>query len=182
VTGGQAGRLNEYQGGSQGKDADMLLDNKGPILRPGEGTWLPVSPHQVRVVYREAGSTYSLVEWVAPPAVPGPPAHIHQVTDEAFFVLDGRFGFLVGNDTVDGPPGAFVRGPKGVIHTYWNQGATPARLLIVISPPGFEGYFEELSEGLAAAGDSQEESMSVRQRLSAKYDIEVVGPPRHAEG
>jgi hypothetical protein len=108
--------------------------------------------------------------------------HVHQVTDEAFFVLDGRFGFQVGNDTVDGPPGAFVRGPKGLVHTYWNQGATAARLLIVISPPGFESYFEELSAGLAAAGDSQEESMRVRQRLSSRYDIEVVGPPRQAEG
>lgn len=160
----------------------MLRDNKGLIIRPGEGTLLPVGPHQVRLVYREAGSPYSLVEWVAPPAVPGPPLHIHQVTDEAFFVLDGRFGFQVGDDTVDGHPGAFVRGPRGLAHTYWNQGATPSRLLIVISPPGFESYFEELSEGLAAAGDAQEASMRARQRLSGRYDIEVVGPPRQAEG
>ena len=53
-------------------------------------------------------------------------------------------------------------------------------MLITISPPGFERYFEELAEGLAAAGDDEEEAMSVRKALSVKYDIEVVGPPRQA--
>ena len=107
--------------------------------------------------------------------------HVHHVTDEAFYVLDGTFGFQAGDDTVDGPTGAFVHVPKGLAHTYWNQGARPARLLIVISPSGFESYFEELSKGLATAGDSPEEAIRVRQRLSATYDIEVVGPPRQAE-
>ena len=45
---------------------------------------------------------------------------------------------------------------------------------------GFERYFEELAEGLEAAGDDEQASMSVRKALSEKYDIEVVGPPRQA--
>ena len=65
-------------------------------------------------------------------------------------------------------------------HAYWNQGATPARMLITMSPPGFERYFEELAEGLAAVGDDEEGAMSVRKALSEKHDIEVVGPPREA--
>jgi len=69
---------------------------------------------------------------------------------------------------------------KGLEHAYWNEGATPARILITISPPGFERYFEDLAEGLAAAGDDEEEVMSVRKALSEKYDMEVIGPPRQA--
>ena len=160
----------------------MVIGKKGMVLGPGGGKTLPLGPHQIRFVYREAGSPYALIEWMAPPAVPGPPLHVHWVTDEAFYVLGGTFGFQAGDETVDGPPGAFVLIPKGLAHTYWNQGSTPARVLILISPPGFESYFEDLSEGLAASGDSQEEAMRVRQRLSAKHDIEVVGPPRQAEG
>jgi hypothetical protein len=53
-------------------------------------------------------------------------------------------------------------------------------LLSTVSPPGFEGYFEELAEGLAAAGDDEEAARSLREELSEKYDIEVVGPPRRA--
>jgi hypothetical protein len=53
-------------------------------------------------------------------------------------------------------------------------------MLITISPPGFERYFGELADGLAAAGDNAEAAMSVRKALSEKYDIEVVSPPRRA--
>ena len=69
---------------------------------------------------------------------------------------------------------------RGIEHAYWNQGTTPAKMLITISPPGFERYFEELADGLAEAGDDAEAAMSVRKALSEKYDIGVVGPPRQA--
>jgi hypothetical protein len=58
--------------------------------------------------------------------------------------------------------------PKGVVHAFWNQGPSPARMLVMMSPPGFERYLEELAEGLATVGTSE------------KHDIEVVGPPRQA--
>jgi hypothetical protein len=54
-------------------------------------------------------------------------------------------------------------------------------MLITMSPPGFERYFEELAEGLEAVGDDEEGAMSLRKALSEKHDIEVVGPPRQAE-
>ena len=72
--------------------------------------------------------------------------------------------------------------PRGLEHAYWNEGTTPAKMLITISPPGFEQYFEELADGLVAVGDDLEAAMSLRKALSEKYDIEVVGPPRQAAG
>jgi uncharacterized cupin superfamily protein len=117
---------------------------------------------------------------LAPPAIPGPPLHVHRVTDEGFYVVEGMFGFQAGEQTLDGPSGAHVFIARGLAHTFWNQGPAAAKLLIVISPPGFEQYFAELSEGLAAAGDSEDAGLRVRQALSAKYDIQVVGPPRQA--
>ena len=101
-------------------------------------------------------------------------------TDEAFYVLEGTFGFQVGEHTVEGSAGTFVSAPKGTKHAFWNQGATPARMLVTMSPPGFWRYLKELAEGLAAAGDDAEAAMSLRERLSKEYDIEVVGPPRRA--
>ncbi len=149
-------------------------------LLPGVGKTVALGGHTVRFLHRAANSGYSLIEWMAPPAIPGPPPHIHRVTDEGFYVLEGAFGFQAGERTIHGPSGTYVFIPRGLVHTYWNQGPTPARLLILISPPGFEQYFEELSEGLAATGDSTEAAMRIRKALSAKYDIEVMGPPRQA--
>ena len=87
---------------------------------------------------------------------------------------------LAGERTFRGGAGAFVFAPQGLEHTYWNEGQTPSKMLITISPPGFERYFEELAEGLEAAGDDEQAALRVRKALSEKYDIEVVGPPRQA--
>jgi hypothetical protein len=53
-------------------------------------------------------------------------------------------------------------------------------MLLMMSPPGFERYLEELAEGLATVGDSEEAAMELRRTLSEKHDIEIVGPPRKA--
>jgi hypothetical protein len=53
-------------------------------------------------------------------------------------------------------------------------------LLSTVSPSGFERYFEELAEGLAAAGEDTRAAASLRNVLSKKHNIEVVGPPRQA--
>jgi hypothetical protein len=81
---------------------------------------------------------------------------------------------------LEAPAATFVFVPRGEEHAFWNGGATEARLLSSVSPAGFEGYFEELAEGLAAAGGDAEAAASFRKELSEKYDIEVLGPPRQA--
>lgn len=160
----------------------MALDEGSIVLLPGAGKSVRLPGQEITFVYRRPDGVYSLVEWVAAPGIPGTPLHVHRITDEAFYVLDGTFGFQVGERTVEGTAGAFFYVPKGLEHAFWNQGLTPAKMLITMSPPGFERYFEELAEGLAAVGDDAEAAMSVRKALSEKYDIEVVGPPRQATG
>lgn len=129
-------------------------------------------------VHPDPAEAYALIDWITPPGLPSPPLHIHRVTDEAFYVLEGTFGFQADEDTIEGSAGAFVFIPRGRKHTYWNQGSVPARVLIVLCPSGFERSFEELAEGLAVVGERPEEAMSLRKALSQRYDIEVVGPPR----
>ena len=86
----------------------------------------------------------------------------------------------MGERALEAPAGTFVFVPKGLEHAFRNGGTTEARLLSTVSPPGFEGYFEELAEELAAAGDDAEAARSLREELSEKYDIEVIGPPMRA--
>jgi mannose-6-phosphate isomerase-like protein (cupin superfamily) len=129
-------------------------------------TFIPMQP----------GAPYSLIEWEAKAGSPSPPVHIHHRTDEGFYVLEGKFGFQVDGAVTNAASSTHVLVPMGRPHTFWNSGPTPARCLIVLSPPGFEAYFRELSPLLAAAG-SDEAAIEARVRLSARYDIEVVGPP-----
>ena len=158
----------------------MTVDNESMMLPPGEGKTVSFSGNGVTLIHGYPGGAYSVVEWVSEPSIPGTPLHVHKETDEAFYVLEGTFNFLAGERTFEGGAGAFVFVPRGLEHAYWNAGETPAKMLITVSPPGFERYFEELAEGLEAAGDDEQAAMGVRKALSEEYDIEVVGPPRQA--
>jgi mannose-6-phosphate isomerase-like protein (cupin superfamily) len=130
----------------------------------------------VRYVHADASTPYSLLEWVAPAGAPSPPVHVHHDTDEGFYVLAGTFGFLLDGQRLEAHAGTHVLVPTGHPHTFWNAGAETASCLIILSPSGFEQYFRDLAEGLAAR-DSDEAAIEVRRELSGRYDIEVVGPP-----
>ena len=87
-------------------------------LLPGGGKTVLWPGRQVTFVHRYSGSAYSMIEWAVAPGVPSPPLHIHRMTDESFYVLDGTFGFQVGERTVDGASGAFFFVPRGTEHTF----------------------------------------------------------------
>jgi mannose-6-phosphate isomerase-like protein (cupin superfamily) len=130
----------------------------------------------VTFIPTQPGAPYSLIEWDAEAGSPSPPVHIHHKTDEGFYVLEGKFGFLVDGLVTRAARGTHVLVPKGHPHTFWNSGHASARCLIILSPPGFEAYFRELGPLLAMA-DSDEAAVEARRGLSARYDIEIVGPP-----
>jgi quercetin dioxygenase-like cupin family protein len=92
----------------------------------------------------ESGGGFSLVEHPMPPRALGAPLHRHSREDEYSFVLEGRVGAQLGDEVVVGGPGDLIFKPRGQWHTFWNAGDEPARILEIISPAGFEHYFEEL--------------------------------------
>jgi mannose-6-phosphate isomerase-like protein (cupin superfamily) len=87
-------------------------------------------------------------EWVSEPGILGTPLQVHRSTDEAFYVLEGTFGFRAGERTFAGSAGTFVFVPRGVEHAFWNEGSTWVNKLIAVSPPGLEGYFQRLADAL----------------------------------
>jgi quercetin dioxygenase-like cupin family protein len=88
--------------------------------------------------------------------------HVHLHEDEYSYVLEGTIGAKVGGHEVAVGPGSYLIKPRGLMHTFWNAGPGPARLLEVIAPAGFEAYFVELAE----AGDPDR-----REELAAKYGV-----------
>jgi mannose-6-phosphate isomerase-like protein (cupin superfamily) len=92
----------------------------------------------------ETGGGFSLVEHPMPPRRLAAPIHKHSREDEYSFVLEGRMGALLGDDVVYAEVGDFVFKPREQWHTFWNAGDTPCRILEIISPGGFEHFFDEL--------------------------------------
>ena len=88
--------------------------------------------------------------------------HVHLHEDEYSYVLEGTIGARVGEHEVTAGPGSYLIKPRGLMHTFWNAGPGPARLLEIIAPARFETYFVELAE----AGDPRR-----RRELAAKYGV-----------
>jgi quercetin dioxygenase-like cupin family protein len=73
-----------------------------------------------------------------------PRLHRHDF-DEAFCVLEGELIFQLGDDIVTCRAGEVAFAPRNVAHTYANLSGHPARVLLVITPAGFERYFARMA-------------------------------------
>lgn len=70
--------------------------------------------------------------------------HSHELEDEISFVFRGRIGGRVGDEDVVVDEGGFLFKPRGVVHALWNASDVPAVVVELITPGGFEGFFEEM--------------------------------------
>ena len=117
----------------------------------------------------EAGERFSLVEHPMSPRAIAAPLHLHTREDEYSFVLEGRMGALLGDDVVVAGPGDLVFKPRNQWHTFWNAGDEPCRILEIISPAGFEHFFNELGEQMAAAQAVNVSGVADISGLAARY-------------
>ena len=155
---------------------------KNPVvLLPGQGraAWIGEARFTVKAEPEATLNHYSMAEFTEPPGE-GPPLHSHADEEEGFYVVDGEVVIQIGDQTLLATKGAFVLVPRDVAHTYRVVGDQPATLLIIISPPGFEGMFFE--GGVPAEGPGLPPGR-VRtltdaewQALDLKYDRKIVGP------
>ena len=117
----------------------------------------------------ESGGGFSLVEHPMPPRALAAPLHRHNREDEYSYVLEGRMGALLGDEVVEAGPGDLVFKPRDQWHTFWNAGEEPARILEIISPAGFEAFFDEL----VAMGGAANADPAALAELSARYALDM---------
>jgi mannose-6-phosphate isomerase-like protein (cupin superfamily) len=119
----------------------------------------------------ETGGGFSLVEHPIPPRALAAPVHRHSREDEYSFVVEGRLGALLGDELVYGAPGDLIFKPRGQWHTFWNAGDEPARILEMISPAGFERYFEDMVQLLEkSAGPPDPSELGT---IAGRYGLEI---------
>ena len=112
------------------------------------------------------------------PAGFGPPLHVHHREDEALYVLDGQLRCRVGDQERTAGPGDLVFGPREQPHTF-KAGPDGARALVLLTPAGFEQMFRD--GGVPALDPTtppaEDYDLELVARLSAKYGMDVIGPP-----
>lgn len=138
------------------------------IVPPGEGRRVHI-PGFGADFKLESGTTGGAVSVVEHPFEVGliTAPHRHTREDEYSLVLEGEIGFRSDDaETVLGPGGYIIK-PRGQMHAMWNAGSTPGRIVEIIIPGGFEQYFGDLGD-LMAAGVTDRAALGA---LAEKYGV-----------
>lgn len=134
------------------------------ISEPGAGRRaMGFGPHLIRMSAAETASSFGMFE-AEIPAGEGPPLHVHEREEEFFRVLAGRFLFVCGDSRTELGEGGCVLLPRGVPHRFQNVGATTGRLMVIVTPGGFEGFFEAVER-------ARPDSAAALDRVAARYGI-----------
>jgi quercetin dioxygenase-like cupin family protein len=136
----------------------MPDEKKGVILR---------GHPMVFLVTGENTKYTSMFDWTIPAGF-ATGRHVHRVQEETFYLLEGECEWHVGDRTIRATPGTYLFIPPGMPHNITNVSERPARVLMTVSPPGHEHYFEELAK-LAAQGAPDPKALA---DLRNRYDTD----------
>lgn len=150
----------------------MQANAAARIVGPADGNSGVLAAIGVRFMIDggEVGDRFALVEHPMPPHALAAPIHRHSREDEFSFVLEGRMGAILGDELVHASAGDLVFKPRNQWHTFWNAGDEPCRILELISPAGFERYFEELIEMTGPRTPETIGPLAARYGLELKFD------------
>jgi mannose-6-phosphate isomerase-like protein (cupin superfamily) len=112
----------------------------------------------------------AVIEYDVPAGFPGPPLHIHPAFDEHFYVIGGQLEFRVDDETVLAGPGASLYACGDQPHTFSNPTGEVARMLVTVTPGGFEQFFRDL----AAAANGGFPDPQVAARINSEHSVELL--------
>ena len=129
-----------------------------------------------RVLLRgeDSRGAVAIVEVLVPSRWAGPPLHRHDF-GEAFYVLDGELTFQLGDERLTAGDGQLVFAGGGSVHTLANLSDEGARYLLIITPAGFERYFDRVAaenagiEPLPSALGPIPEVITVGPQIAAEH-------------
>lgn len=120
----------------------------------------------IKATTEQTGGVFNLFEVSCPPDYTTP-LHIHYTEDVAVYVLQGTLTVFLGSEKKEAVAGSFSYQPRGTPHGFRVEGPTPARILYMTIPAGFDRFVIE-QELLAPRSESE--------MVAARYKIEVLGP------
>lgn len=124
----------------------------------------------------ETGGKYAVIHATVPSGG-GPPPHVHSREEEGFYILKGEVTVTANGKTVKAGPGAFVNLPVGSVHSFKNETAQPAEMLITVAPSGFEKFLEEvgtiLTDPNSGAIPMSHADMERLLAIAPKYGMEI---------
>jgi mannose-6-phosphate isomerase-like protein (cupin superfamily) len=176
----------DIAGEPQTREAEQGELGKGAAqVPPGGGAaslWVLGELLTRMVPSQRTGGAYSLFEVVTQPGA-GPPPHVQHREDEAFYVLEGEYEFLVDGNTLRAGSGSLVYVPKGALHAHRNVGEVLGRMLTTHTPGDlYELFFEnagrpaDADDGGPPAFEERPEAEKRIVEAASEFGIEIPPP------
>lgn len=147
------------------------VDERQAVGRSGSSYDLFGSTLTLRLTADDTEGAYALVEYDAPPGLPGSPTHRHEYTEEYIFVLEGKLNITLAGEVIVAGPGEGVLCPRGVEHAFANHSDDRTRFLTLLRPGGFEALLASVAARLA--NDGWEPTPEEFAEILAPFDIIV---------
>lgn len=145
-----------------------ILQTKPYMLNNEEGQLIQSlgASVSIKASSEQTGTVFNLFE-VCCPSNYATPLHIHYTEDVMVYVLEGTLTFFWGNEKKEAIAGSFFFQPRGTPHGLCVEGATPARILYMTIPAGFDQFVLE---------HTLPNPRSQPEMDAARYKIEILGP------
>ena len=137
-----------------------MLDNKEGQFQQALGALV-----SLKASSEQTGGVFNLFEVSCPPHY-ATPLHIHYTEDVAVYILEGVLTFFWGSEEKEAIAGSFIYQPRGTPHGFQVESDTPARILYMTVPAGFDQFVIE-QEMLDPKPHHEENA--------ARYKIEILG-------
>lgn len=145
-------------------------ENKPVFIPAGSGKQGKIGDGDIsfKLNKSQTNSLLGSTESVLLPGILGAPPHYHKGFDEICRVLEGSLTIMVGEEVFEVKAGDWHLRPKGIVHTFWNAGKVPTKLIELYVPGGHEAYMSELSDLFV---NNSRPAPGALDKLATKYDI-----------
>ncbi len=129
-----------------------------------------IHPNNVVISKKDNNNSLSVFAYTGYARI-GPSLHLHFNQDEFFYIVEGNFRFVVGDETMELSEGDTIFLPRNIPHS-WIQLTETGRLLYAVQPAGtLEEFFSEMNN--LKKPPTEEEAKVIH----SKHGMKLMGPP-----
>jgi quercetin dioxygenase-like cupin family protein len=144
----------------------------------GDAIWMFDSLDTIKADADQTGGGLSAVEFLDFEGS-SVPLHVNERWDRSFYILEGDYRFVIGEETITVSSSAWVFVPRTTAHA-WRCNSAQGRLLAIATPGGVEAFYRRVGEPVTDRGrlpSRTEPDMDALSHAAPDNGIAIVGPP-----
>ncbi|RZK14695.1 MAG: cupin domain-containing protein [Flavobacterium sp.] len=128
------------------------------------------NPNDIKISGKDTDDQVAMFEYIGFEKT-GPSLHVHFHQDEVFYIVEGTYRFVVGEDTMMMGPGDTIFLPRNIPHT-WIQLTDMGKLVYFVQPAGKAETFFRTMNNLKHVPTGKE-----IDEIHAACGMKILGPP-----